>query len=100
MKAFLKYIIVILVFGVWIFFFDDYSWSKQIEMSNTLDSLQTKLHETEQKIKLKKDESKTIESNMELIEAIGRDNYYMKRDDEDVYIFLEEDEDGKLVLLE
>jgi len=100
MKTFLKYIIVILFFGIWIFFFDDYSWSNQIELNTKLDSLQKKLYETERKIKQKEVENKTMENNPELIEAIGRDNYYMKRDDEDVYIFLKEDENGKLIAFE
>ena len=99
-SPFFKYATVLLVFGVWIFFFDDYSWSDQIELNTRLDSLQTQLHETQKKIKERDAESKTIENNLQLIEAIGRDNYYMKRDNEDVFIFLEEKEDGRLVAFE
>jgi hypothetical protein len=34
------------------------------------------------------------------METVGRDNYYMKSDDEDLFIFLKEDDDGKLVAVE
>ena len=100
MKALLKYIIVALLFVAWLFFFDDYKLSKQFELNNKLDSLQINLQETNAKIAEWKSKNEKIENDIEIIEAIGRDNYYMKRDNEDVYIFLTEDEDGTLVSLE
>jgi cell division protein FtsB len=63
--------------------------------------LQIKLQETEKEINRCKVRNEDIQSNQEVIEATGRDEYYIKRDDEDVYIFVKEDEEtGKLVPFE
>jgi cell division protein FtsB len=98
---FLKYIIVLLIFGIWIFFFDDYRLSKQFELKSNLKSLQTKLQETEDDIVRCKIRNQNIKDAPEVIETIGRDNYYIKHDNEDVYIILKEDEEsGELVLFE
>jgi len=99
-SKYFKYIIVILLFGIWIFFFDDYKLSKQRELKSQLNELQQELKEIR---KIKEDyetKNKLIKTNQELVETIGRDNYYMKRDDEDLFIFLKEDEAGKLVRVE
>jgi len=99
-SKYFKYIIVILLFGIWIFFFDDYKLSKQRELKSQLSELQNELKEIRT---LKEDyetKNRLIKTNQELVETIGRDNYYMKRDDEDLFIFLKEDESGKLINFE
>ena len=99
-SKFFKYIIVLLLFGVWILFFDDYKWSKQKELKSQLKELQQELQETEKMIQEYELKNSMIENDREALEAVGRDSYYMKRDDEDLFIFLKEDENGKLVLFE
>jgi cell division protein FtsB len=95
-----KYLLVLLIFGIWITFFDDYKLSKQFELNAKLDSLQTKLQETEAEVAKWKLKNAQINDSIETIEATGRNNYRIKRDNEDVYIFVKEDEDGKLVSFE
>ncbi|MDR2970791.1 MAG: septum formation initiator family protein [Bacteroidales bacterium] len=96
-----KYVIVLLIFGIWIFFFDDYSWSEQRKLNAQLKELRKELQETEKQIKEYELKNNTIENDLKIKEAIGRENYFMKRDDEDVYIFVTEDEEtGELVLFE
>jgi cell division protein FtsB len=91
---------ILLLFGVWIYFFDEFNLRKQSEMKSELKALQEKLKNTEEKIKEYELKNSQIGHNKEVMETIGRDDYYMKRDNEDVYIFLEEDENGELVELE
>jgi cell division protein FtsB len=75
--------------------------SKRVELKQQLSKLQTELQETKKMTGKYEADSKKVEDNLELIEAIGRDKYYMKRDNEDLYIFLEEDEKtGKLASFE
>lgn len=97
---FLKYILVILLFGIWILFFDDYKWSKQREMTSRLKALQQELQETEKMINEYESKNKLIENDTGFLETIGRNNYYMKRDNEDLYIFLKKDENGNLISFE
>jgi len=95
-----KYVVVLLIFGIWIFFFDEYRLSKQFELNAKLDLLQKKLKATEEEIIWWKTENQKIKDDPEVIEATGRNKYRMKCDDEDVYVFLKEDEDGKLISFE
>jgi hypothetical protein len=44
--------------------------------------------------------NKLLATNQQVVETVGRDNYYMKRADEDLFIFLKEDDDGRLVGVE
>ena len=97
---FFKYVIVLFVFGIWIFFFDDYKLSKQRELQLRLKALQEELKETENQINEYQLRNKMLKTDMEIMEAVGRSNYYMKRDNEDLYIFLTEDENGKLIAFE
>jgi cell division protein FtsB len=99
-SKFFKYIAVLLIFGIWITFFDDYNLIKQGEMRTQLKLLREELQETKDAISRCATEDQKIKDDMEFIEKVGRDNYYMKSEDEDVYIFLEEDENGKLVPFE
>jgi cell division protein FtsB len=99
-SRFFKYVFVILLFGIWIFFFDDYKISKQRELKSQLNELQTELQKIEKLTKKYETKNNLIKSNHEVMETIGRDHYFMKRADEDVYILLKEDDAGKLVAFE
>jgi len=98
-SKYFKYIIVVLIFGIWLSFFDDCSWSKRGQLNKHLKELQEKLKETNNAISQRETEAK-MTGNMKFIETIARDNYYMKGDDEDLFIFLTENENGNLVSFE
>jgi cell division protein FtsB len=99
-SKFFKYAVVLLVFGVWICFFDDYNLIQQSKMNDQLKASRKELQETRDAISTYKAEAKKIENDLEFIEETGRNQYLMKHADEDVYIFVKEDETGKLVPLE
>jgi cell division protein FtsB len=67
-------------------------------MNKHLAELQKTLQETKNAIVACEAKNEKM-NGMEAIEAAGRENYYMKRDDEVVFIFLKE-ENGELLLLE
>jgi hypothetical protein len=81
-----KYIVTITTFFVWIMFFDDITvpkWYKQ-KRNNTkileeIELLDKKTIELEQRLKYKNDKDS--------IEKFARENYYMKRNNETIYIF-------------
>jgi cell division protein FtsB len=81
-----KYIVTIVVFFVWIFFFDQVSvpqWIKQKsdnkKIIEEIELFDKKARDLEQQIKFK--------NNKDSIEKFVRENYYMKRDNEVIYIF-------------
>jgi hypothetical protein len=81
-----KYVITVTAFFVWIMFFDDITvpkWYRQ-KMNNTkilneIELLNKKTIELEQRLKYK--------NNKDSIEKFARENYYMKRNNETIYIF-------------
>ena len=99
-SRFFQYAVIVLLFGVWILFFDDYNWDRKRELKKQLHELQQELQETQKMIAEYETKNKMIETDTELMEATGRDNYYIKRADEDLFIILEEDDAGSLILLE
>jgi len=99
-NRFFQYFVIILLFGIWIFFFDDYNWYRKKELKKQFHELQQELQKTQTMVKEYEAKNKLIETDPELMEATGRDNYYIKRADEDLFIILEEDDAGSLILLE
>ena len=99
-SKYFKYIIVTLVFGIWLVFFDDYSRSKRKGLDKELTELQEESQKIKKKISEHEVENEKVANDLYAMEAIGRDSYYMKRAEEDVFIFLKENENGELISLE
>jgi cell division protein FtsB len=81
-----KYIITLIIFGVWMVFFDQNSFMAQRKTNKELNQL-----EARKKFYLKQNEILKIQRDelfgkVENLEKLAREKYYMKRDDEDVYI--------------
>lgn len=82
----LKYIVVLAVFAVYIVFLDDYS----IIATSRLKRQVRQLHAEEQALREAIVEDSVnaadLRDNLDAKEHYGRENYYMKRDDEDVFV--------------
>lgn len=82
----LKYIIVLVVFAVYIVFLDDYS----IIATSRLKRQVRQLHAEEQALRdaIVEDSLNAAElrDNLDAKEHYGRENYYMKRDNEDIFV--------------
>ena len=82
----LKYRIVLAIFAVYIVFLDDYS----IVATSRLKRQVRQLHEEEQALKdaIVADSVSAAElrDNLDAKEHYGRENYYMKRPDEDIFV--------------
>ncbi|PZD78273.1 septum formation initiator family protein [Mesonia sp. K7] len=80
-----KYILVLLVFGVWMLFLDSNSWLVHNELDQEINELENnkKYYRTE----IKRDQQ-VLESlnDSNKLEKYAREKYYMKRENEDVYI--------------
>lgn len=82
----LKYIVVLAAFAVYIVFLDDYS----IIATSRLKRQVRQLHAEEQALREAIVEDSVnaadLRDNLDAKEHYGRENYYMKRDDEDVFV--------------
>lgn len=85
-----KYIIASLAFLLWMLFFDQNNFIYQNKISKELNNLVLrKKFYTNQNALLAKQKT-DLETNISNLEKFARENYIMKRDDEDVYIVIPE----------
>lgn len=93
LPAFTKnfYFISLVIFLVWMFFFDSNDLVTQYQLNRKLNELENEKAYFEEKIlEVKKDREELL-SNRELLEKFARENYYMKKQTEDLYIIVEEE---------
>jgi cell division protein FtsB len=87
-----KYAIAGIGFVVWICFFNDIDLFYIIQSRREVSALQAEVHEMEIKNIDAKESLHDLTTNSESLEKFARENYYMKRDNEDVYVFKERSE--------
>jgi len=80
-----KYVLVLLVFVVWMIFFDENSYLTHRELNKEKSKLEKSIKYYNHEISKDKKIIKQLkDSNM--LEKYGRETYFFKRDNEDVYI--------------
>lgn len=82
----LKYLVVLLIFAIYMVFIDDYS----VVATSRLKRQVRQLHAEERELReaIVEDSLRAVEiaDNPEAVERYGRENYYMKRPDEDIFV--------------
>lgn len=86
-----RYFLVLLFFGIWILFLDNYSYLDHRVLNKEINELEEnkkyyKDEITADSIKIKKLQ------NPDMIEKYAREKYFMKKDSEDIYIIEFEDD--------
>lgn len=94
-----RYVLVLVVFIVWMFFLDNYSILDHRVLNKEVKELEDNKKYYQDEIKLDEEKIKLLK-NPDQIEKYAREKYYMKRDSEDIYIIefeddLPEDEQSK-----
>ena len=87
-----KYLILLLLFIFWIVFLDDYNLINQNKMKNNVDDLKEQKEFYISEIKSDSTELFNLKNNSEKQEKFARENFLMKKDNEDIFI-LREDKD-------
>lgn len=88
-KIFLnRYVLCITLFAVWMIFFDQNNMIRQIEARRDLSKLRGEKHFFEEKIKEYNFELQTLDKDPAFIEKYARENYYMSKPNEDVFVVL------------
>lgn len=85
-----KYILTVIFFLTWMMFFDNNNWFYLNKLTD-----EAKLKQSEKawyKNEIKESERKLTEltSDLKPLEKFGRENYYMKKSNEDVFVFFPE----------
>ncbi|MBC3757589.1 septum formation initiator family protein [Hyunsoonleella sp. SJ7] len=84
------YILILIVFVVWMIFFDSNSWFIHNELNNDIDDLETEKEYYKKEIEKDKKALKEL-STEEGLEKFAREEYYMKRENEEIFIIEYED---------
>ncbi len=82
----LKYIIVLVLFAVYIIFIDDYSVLSTRRLKQEVRQLHAEEQALHDAIVEDSIHAAEIENDLDAVEHYGRENYYMKRDNEDIFV--------------
>ncbi|WP_158728687.1 MULTISPECIES: septum formation initiator family protein [unclassified Flavobacterium] len=80
-----KYVWVLLSFCVWMIFLDNYSYFNHRILDEQIQDLEENARYYKEEIKKDKEHIKQLK-NSEQIEKYAREKYYMKKNNEDIYI--------------
>ena len=80
-----KYLLISLLFAVWMLFLDNYSYMDQRQLNKQIDELQDNKKYYQEEIK-KDNQSIKLLKNQDQVEKYAREKYYMKKENEDIYI--------------
>lgn len=86
-----KYFIVIILFLIWMIFFDLKDWRLINARTNKLTQLEKSEKHLDNLIKDTRIELNLLKTNAKTIEKYAREKYYMKKDNEDLFIVNPED---------
>jgi cell division protein DivIC len=85
-----KYVLTVLLFFVWIAFFDQNNLVDRLSNLKKLKQLEKEKDYYEKKIQEDLQRIKELKSDDEDLEKFARETYFMKKDNEDVYVIIEE----------
>lgn len=81
-----KYVVATLIFVAVIVFIDDYSLRVSSRLSRQLSERQTEEQRLKEAIVEDSANASILRNSMDAKEHYGRENYYMKRPDEDIFV--------------
>lgn len=84
------YVLILVVFAVWMLFFDANSWLIHHELNSDIEDLQNQKDYYKKEIEKDKKAIKKL-STEDGLEKFARETYYMKRENEDIFIIEYED---------
>ena len=85
-----KYLIATILFIVWMLFFDHNNIFLHLQYRKELNELKADKKYYQEQIDLTRKDVDLIKSNPQAMEKVAREQYLMKKDDEDVFVVVEE----------
>ena len=87
-----RYVITLVVFAVWLAFFDQHNMINQVKLKAELYRLEQDREYYQREIVEIRDDLEELLSDNRKLEKFARERYYMKRSNEDIFVFVEEEE--------
>jgi len=85
-----KYFLAVVAFGVWTLFFDKNDLISQYEYRSEVSKLQQEKDFYTKEIALVKKDLNELDSNLNTAEKFAREKYFMKKDNEDVFVIVKD----------
>ena len=85
-QKFNLWIVVVVAFGVYITFFSDCNYFRSMEYDARIKDLKAQIKECDDSTAVYRERLRLLESDHETLERIVREEYLMKRENEDLYI--------------
>ncbi|MCU0432848.1 MAG: septum formation initiator family protein [Bacteroidia bacterium] len=85
-----KYLLVIFGLGIWLLFFDRNDIFMQIKRRNEVKKLEDERDYYSNEIKINQQEIQELRSNPKELEKFAREHYLFKKDNEDIFIIVED----------
>ena len=85
-----KYVLILVIFTIWMVFFDTNSWFIHKELNDEIDKLEGNRAYFKHEIKSDRDQINKLKDSEEL-ERFAREEYYMKKENEELFIIEYED---------
>ncbi len=85
-----KYVLITVVFVGWMLFFDSNNFFIHEELNNEINELEGTVENYKGDIELDKEQYQKLQDSSEL-EKFAREQYYLKKSDEDIYIITHQD---------
>ena len=86
-----RYILVLIFFLIWMLFLDNYSDLEHRVLNQEIDEIEDNIDYYKSEIKKDSASIKHLKNN-DRVEKFAREKYYMKRENEDIYIIEYEDD--------
>jgi cell division protein DivIC len=86
-----KYVLSLLIFFLWLLFFDQNNLLERRKLNNEYDQLLQEREFYLNKIEEDRKRIKELKTDNENLEKFAREEYLMKKDNEDIFIIVEED---------
>ena len=86
-----RYVLVLIPFIIWMLFFDNYSYLEHRVLDKEIEGIEDNIQYYKSEIKKDSVDIKYLK-NDDRVEKYAREKYYMKRENEDIYIIEFEDE--------
>ncbi len=85
-----KYIVAVVLFTVWMVFFDQNGFFAQRKITKELNQLEARKKMYTNQNQLLEIQKNNLLGNMDNLEKLAREKYLMKKDDETIYLIEEE----------
>ena len=81
-----KYWIILVIFSIWMIFFDSNSIITHYELNQELEAITLEKEFLKQTIKKEKKEYQQLKKSSFMMEKLARERYFFKKDNEDLFI--------------